>query len=397
MIPSSFSRFIAAALASGLLFGCAEKPPAPKDTASLTAVAFADLPGWGGDDASAALAAFQRSCAVFTKSPEDGAVGPQGIGGTAKDWQDACAAIPAGGASAPALNFFEQEFTPYSVTGAKGAEGLFTGYYEPELAGARQRSAEYSVPLYRRPADLVMVDLGEFRTDLSGNSIAGRVVDGRLKPYSTRAEIDAGALAGQELELLWLADPVDAFFLQVQGSGRIQLAEGGTTRVGFAAHNGHGFVSVGRILVDEGKLTKDQATAQTVAQWLKDHPAEAPGIMARNPRFIFFREIEGDGPVGAQGVVLTPERSMAVDGALLPLGAPFWIDSTWPAGTAQAGDPLRRLLIAQDVGGAIKGAVRGDLFWGTGAQALEIAGRLKQPGRYYILLPKTVKIPAPVS
>ena len=204
-----------------------------------------------------------------------------------------------------------------------------------------------------------------------------------------------GALAGQGLELLWLADAVDAFFLQVQGSGRIQLAEGGTTRVGFAAHNGHGFVSVGRILMDEGKLTKDQATAQAVAQWLKDHPAEAPAIMARNPRFIFFREIEGDGPVGAQGVVLTPERSMAVDGALLPLGAPFWIDTSWPAGTGQAGQPLQRLMISQDVGGAIKGAVRGDLFWGTGALALDVAGRLRQAGRYFILLPKTVKVPAP--
>ncbi len=289
------------------------------------------------------MAAFQRSCAVFAKSPEDAAVGPQGIGGTAKDWQTACAAIPASGSGASARDFFQQQFTPYSVTGARGAEGLFTGYYEPELAGSRQRSAEYSMPLYRRPADLVMADLGEFRADLAGNSIAGRVVDGRLKPYSTRAEIDAGALAGQELELLWVADPVDAFFLQVQGSGRIRLVEGGTTRVGFAAHNGHGFVSVGRILVEDGKLTKDQATAQTVAQWLKDHPAEAPGIMARNPRFIFFREIEGDGPVGAQGVVLTPERSMAVDSALLPLGAPFWIDTTWPVGTGQAGQPLQRL------------------------------------------------------
>jgi membrane-bound lytic murein transglycosylase A len=380
-----------------MLFGCAEKLPAPKETATLAITDFAHLPGWGGDDASAAMAAFQRSCAVFAQSPEDAAVGPQGIGGTAKDWQAACAAIPPSGSSASARDFFQQQFTPYSVGGAKGAEGLFTGYYEPELRGSRQRSTEYGVPLYRRPSDLVMVDLGEFRADLAGNNIAGRVVDGRLKPYSTRAEIDDGALAGQDLELLWLADPVDAFFLQVQGSGRIQLAEGGTTRVGFAAHNGHGFVSAGRILVDEGKLTKDQATAQTVAQWLKDHPAEAAGIMARNPRFIFFREIEGDGPVGAQGVVLTPERSMALDSALLPLGAPFWIDTTWPADTGQAGQPLQRLMIAQDVGGAIKGAVRGDLYWGTGAQALEVAGRLKQPGRYFILLPKTVKVLAPAS
>lgn len=397
MRASHLSCLISAAIVVAALAGCAEKPPAPKEATTLEPVAFSDLSGWADDDASAALAAFERSCAVFAKFPGDTAVGPQAIGGTAVDWQAACAAVPSNADAAAARSYFEGEFTPYSVTGAKGVEGLFTGYYEPELAGSRQRSDAYAVPLYRRPADLVMVDLGDFRADLAGNSIAGRVLDGRLKPYITRAEIQAGALDGQALEMLWVTDAVDAFFLQVQGSGRIRLAEGGTTRVGFAAHNGHGFVSVGRILVDEGKLTKDQATAQSVARWLKDHMAEAPGIMARNPRFIFFREIEGGGPVGAQGIVLTPERSMAVDGALLPLGAPMWIDTTWPAGTGRAGEPLRRLLVAQDVGGAIKGAVRADLFWGTGPAALDVAGRLKQPGRYFILLPKTVKVPAAAS
>ncbi|HEY7689658.1 MAG TPA: MltA domain-containing protein [Dongiaceae bacterium] len=298
--------------------------------------------------------------------------------------------MPASSDAAAAREFLERAFQPYRVEGNGGGEGLFTGYYEPELAGSRTQSAAFNVPLYRRPADLVTVDIREFRDDFTGSGIVGQVIDGRLMPYPTRAAIDGGALAGQGLELLWLADPVDAFFLQVQGSGRIRLAEGGTTRVGFAAHNGHDFVSVGRVLVDEGKLTREQATAQTVAQWLKDHPGEAPALMARNPRYIFFREVEGDGPIGAQGVVLTAERSMAVDGSLLPLGAPFWIDTTWPAGTDRAGQPLQRLMIAQDVGGAIKGAVRGDLFWGTGDQALAVAGRLKQRGRYYILLPKSL-------
>lgn len=403
MIPGTACRLAAAALIAGGLAGCAgtpapqPQPESPKELVIFAPASFADLPGWADDELRAALAAFRRSCAVFAKSPPGAPVGPQGIGGSAAEWQQVCAEVPATDDAAATRKFLEQEFTPYLVAGTKGSEGLFTGYYEPELAGARSRSDQYSVPLFRRPAELVMVDLGEFRADLSGNSIAGRVVDGRLKPYATRADIDSGALAGQDLELLWLADSVDAFFLQVQGSGRIRLAEGGTTRVGFAAHNGHGFVSIGRILIDEGKLTKDQATAQSVAQWLKDHPAEAPALMARNPRFIFFREIEGEGPIGAQGTVLTAQRSMAVDGALLPLGAPFWIDTSWPAGTDRAGQPLRRLMIAQDVGGAIKGPVRGDLFWGTGAAALEVAGRLKQPGRYFILLPKTVPIPAPVG
>jgi membrane-bound lytic murein transglycosylase A len=395
LIPGRFRQFCIAASFCGVLAGCAEKTPAPPETITLTPASFADLPGWADDDMVEAMAAFLRSCAVLVKAPRDSAVGPGSIGGKASDWHAACLALPGNGTMA--RRFFEQNFSPYAVAGSEGDSGLFTGYYEPELAGSRHRSDEYSVPLFRRPPDLVMADLGEFRADLAGNNIAGRVVDGKFKPYFTRAELDGGTLAGQDLELLWLADPVDAFFLQVQGSGRIRLAEGGATRVGYAANNGHGFVSVGRILVEEGKLTKDQATAQSVAQWLKDHPAEASGIMARNPRYIFFREIEGEGPVGAQGVVLTPERSMAVDGSLLPLSAPIWIDSSWPAGTPQAGQPLRRLMVAQDVGGAIKGAVRGDLFWGTGAQALEVAGRLKQSGRYFILLPKSVIVPAPAG
>lgn len=386
------------AVITGALSACAGHHKPEKESATFTAVSFADLPGWGDDDPIPALTAFWRSCAVFAKASPDTPVGPQGIGGTAADWQEgACAKLPSTDDAAAAEQFLVEEFSPYRVSGAAGSEGLFTGYYEPELAGSRHRSEKFAYPLYRRPADLVMVDLGEFRADLAGNSIAGRVIDGRLKPYLTRAEIDAGALAGQNLELVWLADSVDAFFLQVQGSGRVDLEDGGTTRVGFAAHNGHGFVSIGRILIEEEKLSKDQATAQGVAQWLKDHPDEAPALMARNPRFIFFRELEGDGPIGAQGTVLTAERSMAVDSSLLPLGAPFWIDTTWPSGTEKAGQPLRRLMIAQDVGGAIKGAVRGDLFWGSGERALEGAGRLKQPGRYFILLPKTVHVPAPGS
>jgi membrane-bound lytic murein transglycosylase A len=384
-------------LATALL-GCAEEPEAPASaTAAFYAVGFAELPDWGGDGVGAALAAFRRSCALFAKSPPAAPVGPQGIGGRAADWQDVCSRLPPADDDGAARAFFEREFAPYSVLGRDGAEGLFTGYYEPELDGAREPGGSFTVPVYRRPADLVTVDLGDFRADLAGNSLTGRVVDGRLRPYATRAEIDAGVLSGQGLELLWLAHPVDLFFLQVQGSGRIRFGDGTATRVGFAAHNGHGFVSIGRILVEEGKLSKDDATAQTVAQWLREHPADAPGLMARNPRFIFFHELAGDGPIGAQGAVLTAGRSMAVDGALLPLGAPIWIDIAWPAGTRQAGQPLRRLMVAQDVGGAIKGAVRGDLFWGTGDEALEVAGRLRQRGRYYILLPSSIKVPPPAS
>ena len=218
----------------------------------------------------------------------------------------------------------------------------------------------------------------------------GRMVDGLLQPYYDRRAIDAGALTGRGLELLWLADPIDAFFLQAQGSGRVRLAEGGSLRVGYAASNGLAPTMIGRILVERGELTKETATMQTVRQWLRDHPAEATGLMEMNARYIFFREVPGDGPLGALGVALTPGRSMAVDANLVPLGAPLWLDTTYPAGTPEAGRPLRRLVVAQDSGSAIKGVVRGDLYWGSGEAALLYAGPMKQQGRYYLLLPKTV-------
>jgi membrane-bound lytic murein transglycosylase A len=259
----------------------------------------------------------------------------------------------------------ETLFVPFAVADADGPDGLFTGYYEPELRGSRQRTARYSVPLYRPPSDPASSAL-------------------------SRAAIDAGALAGQGLELLWLADPIDAFFLQAQGSGRVRLAEGGSLRVGYAASNGLPPTMIGRVLVERGELTKEAATMQTVRQWLRDHPGEATALMQKNARYIFFREIPGDGPIGALGVALTPGRSLAIDPDLLPLGAPLWLDTTYPAGTPEAGRPLRRLVVAQDSGSAIKGAVRGDLYWGSGEAALRYAGPMKQPGRYYLLLPKAV-------
>ncbi len=271
----------------------------------------------------------------------------------------------------------------FVVAGPDGSDGLFTGYYEPELRGSRKRTAAYTVPLYRQPPDLVKVET-------EGETQVGRMVDGRLRPYHTRKAIDGGVLAGQGLELLWLADPIDAFFLQAQGSGRVRLSDGGSLRVGYAASNGLPPTIIGRVLVERGELTKEAATMQTVRQWLRDRPAEATALMQMNARYIFFREIPGDGPLGALGVALTPGRSLAVDPKRLPLGAPLWLDTTYPTGTPEAGQPLRRLVVAQDTGGAIKGAVRGDLYWGSGEDALRYAGPMKQRGRYYLLLPKTV-------
>jgi membrane-bound lytic murein transglycosylase A len=395
----------ALAIAALLLGACASReasppaqPPPVAARLTLTPVGFAELPSWTGDRLAEALPALRSSCAALGAQPDDRPVGPDALAGRVADWKPLCARLPGADAGdAVVQQFFEAWFLPLTVAGPDGPDGLFTGYYEPELGGSRRHSGKFAVPLYRRPGDLVSVDLGEFRADLKGETLAGRVVDGRLEPYFTRAEIDAGALADRELELLWLADPIDAFFLSVQGSGRVRLIEGGTTRVGFAGSNGHPFTAIGRRLVEQGELAREDVSMQAVRDWLRAHPSQAGTLMAENARYIFFREVEGAGPTGTQGVPLTPGRSLAVDAALLPLGVPLWLDTTWPAGTPAAGQPLRRLMVAQDTGGAIKGAVRGDVFWGTGEAALAIAGPMKQRGRYFLLLPAAVVERPPAS
>lgn len=386
-------RFVALALLAGLAGCAAEEPaPAPAPVLQLDRVETTELPGWNEDQVSAALSALVRTCDRLMKQAPDKPVGPDALAGTVADWQALCksaARIPAGDDRA-ARAFFEAEFHPYAVSDAGDPEGLFTGYFEPELEGAREPDATYSVPLYRKPDDLITVDLGEFRADLKGDSIAGRVVDGALKPYFNYEEIDAGALAGRGLELVWVADPIDAFFLHIQGSGRVRFADGTTQRVGYAAKNGRPFVAIGKVLLESGDLPKGGVSMQSIRDWLRAHPDRAKSIMYQNPSYIFYTAVDGEGPIGAQGVALTAGRSLAVDRKLLALGLPIYLDTTFPADTPEAGQPFRRLMIAQDTGGAIKGAVRGDVFFGTGEAALEYAGRMKQKGRYYLFLPRAV-------
>jgi len=358
----------------------------------LTRAAFADLDGWRADPVSAALPAFLKSCARLGRLADAAPVGPRGLAGRAADWRGPCAeaaSIPPGG-DAAVRAFFEARFLPYRATAAGGAAGLFTGYYEPELRGSRTRRGPYTVPLYRRPPDLVTVDLGLFRPEWEAERLVGRVVDGTLRPYLRRAEVDAGALAGQGLELLWVDDPVDAFMLQVQGSGRVVLAGGGVVRVGFAAHNGHAYRSIGRVLVERGALEPHAASLESIRAWIAAHPDQASPLLRENARYVFFREVVGEGPIGAQGAVLTAGRSLAVDPRFVPLGVPVWVDAADPDGRVQ---PVRRLMVAQDTGGAITGPVRGDLFWGFGAAAGETAGRMRHRGGYVLLLPRAANPP----
>ncbi|RMI27187.1 murein transglycosylase [Pseudoroseomonas wenyumeiae] len=342
------------AFAAAALLGLAAcTPPAPKQVA--------ELPGWAEDRLSEALPPFLAGC----RPPAL----PAALCAEA-------AAIPPGD-DAAARAFFERRFTLRPA-----GEGLMTGYYEPEIRGSDTPSAEYPVPLHTRPADLVEVDLGRFAPDLKGRRTAGLVRDGRLDPYPERAAIEADA--GRPA-LLWLADPVDRFFLQIQGSGRIILPDGGIRRVGFDGQNGRPYVPIGRVLVQENEIPRDKVSMQSIRAWLEAAgPERARAVMEQNPSYVFFRPVAArpdQGPTGAQGVPLTPLRSIAVDRTEIPLGSPVWIVTHHPL----TGAPLRRLVLAQDTGGAIRGPARADLFWGWGEQAAHAAGPMQEKAELFVL------------
>jgi len=385
-------RLIAAAV--GLMTLAACEPPAVKpEGLQLAALSYDRLPGWRDDDHRAALVAFLRSCAVLTDERAKNAGNDSPLMLTPADWRGPCAEAAALKDSPPeqVRAFFERSFRPFAASGPEGGEGLFTGYFEIELQGARKPDQRFGVPLYRLPQDHVQADLGAFDPALKGQRIVGRVEAGRLLPYYSRGDIETGALKGRGLEMLWIDDPVDAFMLHVQGSGRVVLADRSVVRVGFAGHNGLPYESIGRALIDQGELPAGQASWPDIRDWIRRNPDKAIALFSRNPRYIFFRTLDGippeAGPIGAQGVPLTPGRSLAVDRRYLPLGLPVWLDTTWPS---EPDKPLRRLVVAQDAGGAIKGVVRGDFFWGYGADALFYAGKMKSRGRYFLLLPASV-------
>lgn len=382
------SIFAVVVLATAL-GACAPREDRPKraSVVQLKAVVFTDMPGWQRDPQDGALSAFKRSCPKLL-SGKTVEVGGRAV--SPSDWRPVCRAANDLSSKGNAKTFFERWFVPYLVSADGNTDGLFTGYFEAELRGSRTRSAANHVPLFGLPPDLVSVNLANFDKSLHGRHIVGRVADGKLLPYHRRGAIQRGALGGSAPVVAWVDDEIDAFLLHVQGSGRIILDDGSVLRVGFAGHNGHGYVSIGRALIEAGELSPDKASWRGIRGWIAQHPAKAEALLARNPRYIFFREISGAGPISAQGVALTPRRSLAVDPKYIPFGAPLWLDTVWPGGGER---PLRRLMIAQDAGNAIKGPIRGDFFWGYGKDALAEAGRMKSRGRYYILLPRSTAVP----
>lgn len=378
-------------LALGLaLASCAKKPETPEKAVTgmqIEAVSYDTLPGWEEGAQEGAWIALKRSCTKILSLPQTASVGAKHLASTAADWQQACQSIMDldNIDSDQARAVIESEFEPFRISDGPKDEGLFTGYFEAELRGSVTPDETFKYPIYGKPDDLVQVDLGQFAADLKGRHVVGQVNSGKLKPYPERGEIEAGHLRDKGLELVWIDDAVDVFLLQVQGSGRVVLRDGRVMRVGFAGHNGHAYESIGRYLIDQGELKPHEASWDGIKGWITQNPDKAQSLFAVNPRFIFFRILDGDGPIGSQGVALTPERSLAVDKSYVPMGTPIWLDTVWPS---QHDKPLRRLMVAQDTGGAIKGVVRGDFFWGYGAPALEQAGRMKSPGRYFLLLPR---------
>lgn len=354
---------------------------------SLKQTSFSNLPGWNNDDLQTFAHAFKKSCKRINKNAPDKKFGPLDAAGTYAKWQDACGKFLAlyKPSNETLHQFFEAHFVPHAVLADNKPEGLFTGYYEASLKGSRTKSQTYSTPLHARADDLVMVQLGEFREDLKGRRIAGRVIDGKLKPYEPREDIVNGEYRHNDKVLVWVDDPVDAFFVQIQGSGIVELANGGTMRIGYAGQNGHPYYAIGRELIKREQLTKENVSLQTIRAWLEANPDQADEIMNTNASYVFFKELDGEGPIGGEGIALTAGRSLAIDRSLLSYGMPIWTDIAPPID----GIPrLQKLMVTQDTGGAIRGPVRGDVFWGYGETAEKLAGPMKSKGQYWILLPK---------
>ncbi|GHF15262.1 membrane-bound lytic murein transglycosylase A [Kordiimonas sediminis] len=377
--------------------------PGKPDRLTFTPGEFADLPGWNDGEVAGALAALEKTCAKLRSLPPGRSLPGADIGGTAGDWIGVCDLLPTGDgvSEAAARHYFENNFQPLAVSIGDRSTGTFTGYYEPLLKGSPVKTDEYSTPILGKPDDLVMVDLGQFRDDLKGRRVAGSVQNGRLVPYADRATIADGALADRAQPLLYVDSPVDAFFLHIQGSGRVRMPDGRLQMVGYAAQNGHAYTSVGRVLIQSGAIARENMSMQAIRSWFQANPDRAHDIMNKNRSYVFFRFLEGtDGPYGSANVPLTAGHSLAVDRSHLSLHTPMWLAATYPdpdrafapsdkKDADSSGQlPLRRMMVAQDTGGAIAGEIRGDVFWGFGDRAEEIAGRMANQGSYWVLLPK---------
>lgn len=391
-MPASLRHYIptpcaAVLLPLLLLAGCAQisQQPTPPEkaptqaAAPLQAAKYDDLPGWPGDDLALTFQTFVTECASLQQKAL---------------WRTTCTDAQLLADTTPdndtLRQWFETNLRPWQLVNPDGSKtGLITGYYEPVLQGNRTRTAAYTTPLFGVPDDLIVVDLGALHPELKSMRLRGRIVGRKLIPYYSRAEWT------QQQEgrtpLVWVNDSIDAFFMEIQGSGQIALDDGSRIRLNYADQNGYSYKSIGRWLIDQGELKPEQASMQGIKDWARKHPERLQELLNVNPSLVFFREIpaEGTGPQGAMGLALTPERSLAVDARTTPLGTPVWLATTQP----NSATPLQRLMLAQDTGGAIRGVVRADFYWGSGPEAGAQAGRMKQSGRMWLLLPRNYTPP----
>ncbi|MDP1659124.1 MAG: murein transglycosylase A [Methylotenera sp.] len=349
------------------------------DYGLLKVAKWEEIDGINQDNLSLAWPAWMQSCTTLVNKPM---------------WQKVCSTavqLNSQTASKPNLeavrSYFKQNFSVYKTTNIDGTEeGMITGYYEPILKGSRTKSAKYPNPLYQPPTDLITVELDSIFPELKYKRVRGRLVGNKLVPYYNRAEIEGEALPVKGREFIYIDDIIDVFFLQIQGSGLVLLENGEQVHVGYANQNGHTYNSIGRLLIERGELTLAQASMQGIKNWARNNPGKLRELLNGNPSYVFFRELPAGlpGPLGALGVPILGERSIAIDPKFIPLGAPVFLSTTEPNNSK----PLKRLMMAQDTGGAIKGGVRGDFFWGAGIEAGAKAGAMKQTGKIWVLLPK---------
>ncbi|RUR07719.1 murein transglycosylase A [Legionella sp. km772] len=353
-------------------------------------VSFKELPGWDKADLKKSLDTFKASCRAFVKQEPEQIVGTDHIELQAKDWHPSCqAALQIKHDDQDLKIFFQKWFAPVEFYADKPANGLFTGYYMPSIKGSYTRSPEYNVPIYEVPKDLVTLDLGLFIPHLKNRKIVGRLEGNKVVPYYTREQINKGAVKGKARVLLWIHSPIDRLFLEIQGSGVIELDDGSRLFIGYDGQNGAPYTAIAGVLIKKGIMTKDNASMQAIKRYLEANPEQIDPIINQNKSFVFFRKLKLDGALGSQGVALTPGYSLAIDRQWIPMGAPLWLSTTRPdSKNPELNKPMQRLMIAQDTGGAIKGKVRGDVFWGGGKQATLIAGHMKNPGHYWMLLPR---------
>jgi membrane-bound lytic murein transglycosylase A len=371
------------------LHGCVTPPQKGAEPGEVSVryepAQWSQLPGWRADQAHEAWQAFLSSCST-RNLPTPLLV----VCETTRTMKVATAEH--------ARAFFEANFAPYRIVRvesprALATTGLITGYYEPLLRGSRKPSAVFATPLYAPPDDMLTIELGELFPELQGKRVRGRLVGKKVVPYFDRATL-LGHAALKGKELVWVDDAIDAFFLEVQGSGRVQLDDGTTVRLAYADQNGHPYRSIGRYLVDQGVMSLEAVSAPAIREWLRNNPTRLREVLDANPSVVFFREERladpSIGPKGSLGVPLTAGRSIAVDRTFIPLGTPVYLSTTMPMSEV----PLQRLVMAHDTGGAIRGPLRADLFWGFGAQAGELAGRMKQDGQLWLLWPKGAALPS---